>query len=248
MQTLDSWQLIHSGDASHFVTALCREASEHPAVHHPYLKRLASGDLPDMEFALRDYAFQYSFYGAEFPSYLEGVIGGLRYPRHREVLCENLVEEKGKPGSTELADRPHTELFKHFQIATGVDAAYLARAEPCTTALVWRDLFLQKCQSRQEGVGLGGIGIATELVVPTMYSYILDGIRRHSTLTAEESFFFELHAQCDSRHGNDLREITQELSEKIDCREAVRFGVFSSLNLRKAFWDIMLSRAVARAH
>lgn len=245
MQTLDSWQLIHSGDASDFVAALCREAGEHPAVHHPYLKRLASGDLPDIGFALRDYAYQYSFYGSEFPSYLEGVIGGLEDPAHREVLRSNLEEEKGDAESADPSELPHVELFRRFQVAAGVDEGFIARTPPCTTSLIWRDLFLQKCQSRQEGVGLGAVGIATEFVVPTMYRYILDAIERHTQVTSEQALFFRLHTECDTRHAKDLRGITEALSEKIECREAIRFGVVSSLNLRKAFWDILLSRAVA---
>ena len=245
MDTLDSWQLVARGSAEDFVTALSREALEHPAVHHPYLKRLASGDLPRMDIALRDYAFQYSFYGAEFTAYLEGVIGGLISTRHREVLRENLEEEKGEPGSDDIDQMPHTDLFRLFRNAVGADEDYLAKAKPCTTVLVWRDLFLQKCQSRQEGVGLGAIGIATEMVVPTMYDYILKGIKNNSQLTPREYHFFELHAVADDEHGQDLVNITIDLAKQYDLREAIRFGVFSSLNLRRAFWDIMLSRAVA---
>ena len=85
-----SWELLHQGSAEDFISALCTEALEHPAVNHQYLQRLASGNLPDMAFAIRDYCHQYYFYSAEFTSYLEAVIGGLNSATHREVLRENL--------------------------------------------------------------------------------------------------------------------------------------------------------------
>ncbi|MCG8589137.1 MAG: hypothetical protein MJE66_07580, partial [Proteobacteria bacterium] len=78
---MESWQLITDGTPRQFVDALVRESRAHAAVRHPYLEFLAKGELPDVPGALRDYAFQYSFYSAEFPSYVEGVIGGLQSPR-----------------------------------------------------------------------------------------------------------------------------------------------------------------------
>ena len=241
----DSWQLLSTGDAEEFVDTLRREAGEHPAVHHTYLKRLAAGDVPNIVDALRDYAYQYSFYGAEFPSYVEGVLGGLTRSDHRDVLLENLHEEKGDPDSDDLDKMPHTRLFGLFKRAVGATQEYERNTSPCTTVLVWRDLFLQKCQSRQNGVGVGAIGLGTELVVPTMYRYILESIIEHTDLTPRDYHFFNLHVECDAEHARDLMNITTELASDHDVREAVRFGVFSSLNLRKAFWDVMLSRAVA---
>jgi len=241
----DSLRLLHRGTAEEFIAALKEEALAHPAVHHPFLRRLAAGELRDTTSALRDYAFQYRFYGREFPSYLEGVIGSLKSDRHRRVVLQNLSEEKGDPTSDSLDEMPHTRLFDIFCQAIGVDEAYLASHEPCITVTVWRDLFLQKCQSRQEGVALAAIGMATEMVVPAMYGHILSAIREHTSLSAREGYFFELHASCDEAHAAALLEITTELADRRDLREAIRFGTISALNLRKAFWDVMLSRADA---
>jgi pyrroloquinoline quinone (PQQ) biosynthesis protein C len=240
----ESWELLTQGDAEDFVATLCAEALDHPAVHHPYLERIGSGDLPDVAWALRDYAYQYAYYSQAFPEYLEGVIATLTCDAHRRLLLENLEEERGDPGASDLDHVPHTELFARFRRAIGVDDAYLARHKPITTVEVWRDLALQKFRSPQVGVGVGAIGIGTELVVPTIYTYILEGIRDHTTLAPEDYYFFTLHAQCDQAHAADLRQVTVDVASDATTREAIRFGVFSALNLRKAFWDIMLSRAL----
>ncbi|MCA9581449.1 MAG: iron-containing redox enzyme family protein [Myxococcales bacterium] len=244
MEPTPSWKLLTSGDPATFVAAVCREAKEHPAVHHPYLVRLSQGDLPDIQGALRDYAFQYSFYGTDFVSYLEGVIGSLPFERQRDVIRENLEEEKGDPKSTDLDRIPHVKLFQMFREAIGANEEYRKTNKACTTVLVWRDLFLQKCNSRQLGVALGGMGIGTEYVVPTIYGYILKAIREHTKLSREDAYFFELHSQCDDHHAEDLNNIAVELASEPDVREALRFGALSALNLRKAFWDLMLARAV----
>ena len=240
----ESWELITHGSAEEFVDTLCNEARDHPAVDHAYLERIASGELPDVRWALRDYAYQYAVYSREFPRYLEGVIASLDCEGHRRLLLENLEEERGDPNSTDLDQVPHTELFERFSRAIGVDAEYAARSKPSTTVEVWRDLALQKCRSEQPGVGVGAIGIGTEFVVPPIYTYILEGIRQYTDLDERDYYFFTLHAQCDQAHAADLRKISIDVAEDPGHREALRFGVFSALNLRKAFWDIMLARAV----
>jgi pyrroloquinoline quinone (PQQ) biosynthesis protein C len=240
----ETWELITKGTPTEFVDALSNEALDHPAVHHPYLVRIASGDLPDVAWALRDYAYQYAFYSSEFPNYLLGVIENLVSAAHRETLMENLAEERGDPTSDRLEHQPHTELFARFQRAIGIDDAYRAENKPSTTVEVWRDLALQKCRSEQIGVAVGAIGIGTEFVVPTLYTYLLEGIRRFTSLRPDDYFFFTLHATCDQEHAADLREITIELAGPPEHREAIRFGALSALNLRKAFFDIMLSRAM----
>ncbi|MCA9602337.1 MAG: iron-containing redox enzyme family protein, partial [Myxococcales bacterium] len=156
MEKKASLELISKGTPAEFVEALGREALDHSAVHHTYLKRLSNGELPDMEGALRDYAYQYSFYGRDFVNYLEGVIGSLPLQRQRDVIYENLEEEKGDPRATAIEHMPHTKMFQMFRRSVGVDENYERTTKACTTVLVWRDLFLQKCNSRQLGVALGG--------------------------------------------------------------------------------------------
>lgn len=239
-----SWALLHTGSAQAFVEALCEDAMHHPAVHHPYLKRLASGDLPDVRQAVRDYCHQYYFYSAEFTSYLEAVIGGLDSAVHRDILRSNLDEEKGIGDAVNADEIPHTELFQRFRRAAGVSEQYDLDNKPSTTVIAWRDLFLQKCQSRQSGVGVGAIGIATEMIVSTIYGYLHTAVKNHTDLTAEDYLFLELHLDCDDEHAEQLKQISIEMAEDSEVREALRFGVLSSLNLRNAFWDVMLARAL----
>jgi pyrroloquinoline quinone (PQQ) biosynthesis protein C len=241
-----SWAYLYQGSAEAFVDALCADARAHPAVNHPYLQRLASGDLPDVPAAIRDYCHQYFFYSGGFTRYLEAAINGLQSPAHREVLRQNLAEERGEADPANPQGLPHTVLFQRFRRAAGVSPAFEAETPPSTTVCVWRDLFLQKCQSAQPGVGVGAIGIGTELVVSSIYRYLYEAVTRHTALSAEDCLFLTLHLDCDDQHAEALRQVSVELAAEPGLREALRFGALSSLNLRQAFWDVMLARALAR--
>ena len=79
-----------------WVDQLTTMALQHRAVQHPYLKALADGTLPDLRFALEDFACHYNGYSAHFPRYLTALIARLEDPAHRRALLENLTEESGE--------------------------------------------------------------------------------------------------------------------------------------------------------
>ena len=238
-----SSRYLFSGTAAQFVGALAADAQAHGAVHHEYLQRFSQGDLPCMRFAIADFSLQYATYSSGFTSYLQAVINSLHSAEHRHQLQDNLAEEQGLLDDTGH-HIPHAQLFERFRRAAGVSEQQEAEFRPCVTATTWRDLFLQKCQSSQNGVGLGAIGIGTELVVSAIYTQIRQGLREHSALSDADCLFFDLHIDCDDGHADELLRITEDLCSDAEHREAVRFGAISALNLRNAFWDVMLSRSL----
>lgn len=237
--------LIHEGSASDFLTALLQEVETHPALNHEYLKRLSNGALPNVDAALRDYAYNYSLYSDNFVRYLDAVIAGIKNERHRELIRENLLEEEGDPMAVELEHKPHTEIFADFKARIGINDQYLASTEICDTVRFWSETFMSCCKNERNGCGLGAIGIATELIVPEIYQHFIDAIEQHSTFENDTSLFFRLHMDCDAGHGKDLLKIIKDVAAEPSEREAIRFGTFIALDLRNAFWDAMLARALA---
>lgn len=240
-----SWALLHVGSPEAFVHELCAEARNHSAVRHVYLQRLASGRLPDIQGAIRDFCHQYHFYSRGFPNYLKAVISRLHSASHRDVVRKNLEEEEGWDPKNP-ANVPHTELFGRFRRAAGVDEDFENRNAVCATAKIWSELFLQKCQAPQSGVGLGAIGVATEMIVSQVYRYLYEAIVRHTKMTADDYLFLTLHMECDDQHAEALKAISIELAEDPCEREALRFGALAALELRQLFWDGMLARAMSR--
>jgi len=241
-----SLNFLHSGTSEKFISALIKEINNHPAVNHPYLIKLSKGLFPNPAEAIKDYAHQYSFYSLWFVRYLKGVIKSMPSKRLELELIENIKEEEGDENAIELKKRPHVEIFQHFKKSIGVDEIYIAKNPPSTTAILWRNLFLQKCDSDILGVGIGAIGLATEFIVPRIYTYITKSIENQSNFPDSSSLFFRLHIDCDQAHAQKIIDITTEIAENIASREAIRFGVISALNLRNAFWDSQHSRALLK--
>lgn len=57
-------------EADVFFQSLIAQSLDHRAVQHPYLQALANGSVPDLEWALRDFAKQYFGYSTHFTRYL----------------------------------------------------------------------------------------------------------------------------------------------------------------------------------
>ena len=85
-----------------FVERLRTEALGSSAIDHPYLRALKNGDLPDFDWALKDFAFQYGVYSSGFVQYLSAVIERLSCEEHRKILQENLADEQGNLHDIEL--------------------------------------------------------------------------------------------------------------------------------------------------
>jgi len=235
---------------SAFIDRLSADALTSYAVNHPYLRAMREGRLPNMALAIQDFAFQYGLYSRQFVQYLLAVIENLNDEQHKEILLGNLVEEQGDVHDVELPPdvlasiegKPHALLYRDFQEAVGVDMDYQEQAAQSQTVILWRDQFLQLCQM-DECVGVGAIGIGTELIVSSIYNQILEGLKSHSELTMVERVFFDLHSQCDDEHAAQMISIAKDLAQDSMACERIEYGTKMAINMRIQFWDKMLERA-----
>lgn len=240
---------IHSFDTSP-IKRISAQALTSNAVNHPYLSAIQNGDFPNMELVIKDFAFEYAIYSSQFTRYLSAVIDHLRNPKHQQILLENLTEEQGDTHDVELPPDvlasidgiPHSQLFQRFQTAVGIDEDYRNTHIQSQTSTLWRDQFLQLCQI-DECVGIGAIGIGTEFIVSSIYQQILKGLEKHTELTMSDHVFFDLHSQCDDEHAAQMLSIAKDLSHDDTNAERIEYGAKMAINMRVAFWDVMLARA-----
>ena len=237
----------NSSSNEEFVRGLETYARAHYALTHPYLSRMANGDFPDMLGAIRDFAHQYSFYSSHFTQYLRCVLDNLENPAHIEDLLENLEEEEGRMLPDMALDHPkagmsHAELFNDFKRAIGVDEAYKVENPAVETVTKWRKSMLVTCSSGP-AAGVGAIGFATETIVPQVYQQILTGIVSHTDMHQDDYIFFEIHAECDIQHSEDLINIASDLVHTSESRRAMRNATARILNMRSRLWDDLLARA-----
>jgi pyrroloquinoline quinone (PQQ) biosynthesis protein C len=235
-----------------FVNRISAEALDSAAVNHQYLGAMATGDFPNTDLAFKDFAFQYSLYSTGFTRYVSAVIKNLSSAKHKKILHCNLAEEQGETTDMALpADvldsitgQPHSNLFRRFQEALGVNAEFKKTAVQCQTGVLWGKQFLQLCKMNQY-VGIGAIGIGTELIVSRVYNQILAGLKAHSNLTPTQHVFFNLHSECDEEHAAQIALITEDLAQNSMACEQIEFGVKMAINMRTIFWDKMLERALS---
>ena len=241
--------------ADRFVSDLAAGALRHRAVNHPYLQALAKGDLPDLRWALTDFARQYYGYSLHFPRYLTAVISRLENPTHRNSLLENLTEESGSYEEEELQELeeigvdptwivsiPHPQLFQRFARALGVDFgdAYCEADQ----VVCWREVFLQLLTGSSSAEALGALGLGTENIVSTMYGHFVEALENLGELHPRDTVFFKLHTAVDDHHQAALHAISVDLAHNNEGCADLRRGMLKALNLRSAFWDWMHARAL----
>ncbi|WP_269618235.1 TenA family transcriptional regulator [Zhongshania sp. BJYM1] len=236
--------------AATFVRRLGEEALKSSAVSHPYLQALQKSDFPDVDMAWRDFAFQYGLYSSQFTRYLKALISNLRNVSHQKILLSNLAEEKGHIADGELPSevlasiegQSHAQLFQRFQQALGVNPEDPTSLSEDLAGGLWSRRFLALCNTN-EYVGVGAIGIGTELIVSNIYQQILSGLKSYDALTMQQRVFFDLHSSCDDDHAEQMLIVASELATDEEACAQIEFGVKSALDLRTAFWDALLERA-----
>jgi pyrroloquinoline quinone (PQQ) biosynthesis protein C len=249
--------LSESFDVDGWLDGVIAESVRHRAVNHPYLQRLAAGDLPDMKWALRDYATQYYGYSAHFPRYLTAVISRLKHPEHRQLLIQNLLEEGGHLEREErlalqrldidpawIDGVPHPQLFRSLQERLG--ARPFEEGDPASLDVIcWREMFLSTLVHGSSAEAIGALGLGTEGIVKHFYRYLLQAMQRFSGLQRRDYVFFELHCLVDDGHTAALNRIARDLAHEPEGRRELRKGMVKALNLRVRFWDWMLERATS---
>ena len=239
------------------VEALAAEALSHLAVNHPYLKAMASGDLPDATAALADFAHHYYGYSAHFPRYLTALISKLERPDHRAALLDNLTEESGQYDEEELAElqlygvqpdwivgNPHPQLFQRFRQALGVTNTHAA--DDHIEVVCWREMFLTILINGSAAEALGALGLGTETIVQSIYQPFVDAIERIGSLSPEDSVFFPLHTAVDDHHQATLKAIATDFAATPQGRADLAKGMHKALALRDAFWGWLHERAKAQ--
>ena len=237
-----------------FLAGLNKEGISHRSVQHPYLLALRDGKLPDMKWALADFARQYNGYSSHFPRYLTTVIGRLERPEHRIALMENLTEESGQYEEEEFDELakigiekewitgiPHPLLFRRFCLAAGVDE--LGPESDAVEVICWREMFLSVLSGGSAAEALGALGLGTESIVSTMYKYFLPALKVLS-VPASETVFFPLHAAVDDHHQATLLDISRHYASTPQGRIDLLKGMRKALALRAAFWDWLHTRAL----
>ena len=185
---------------------------------------------------LREYLHGASIYGSHFHEYLQNLIERMEDIPIRKTLIHNLNEERGysSDGKIKVGDA-HTVLFSDLK--NRLDAvAPVGEVSPHPLVEQVQSLIRQKMRSEDVMVGVGSIIFGSEMIVPRLYSRIVEFI---DCAGLPETFrsFFKLHIECDQNHSAAaLKALSLSRLSVVDM-DMLEFGAISAMNLRSAMFD-----------
>ena len=158
---------------------------------HPFYLAWTRGELSRA--ALQDYARQYYYHVAAFPTYVSAVHAQCDDPSTRKELLNNLVdEEAGSPN--------HPELWLNFAEGLGVSDrdAQNTKKWPETKNLI--DTFRSVCRDGSTAEGLAAL-YAYESQIPAICESKIDGLKKHYAFTDPKYYeYFSVHIEADREH------------------------------------------------
>lgn len=182
----------------------CRELSAvHPLWTHEFLGRCRSGQLILPE--VRVLAIQMYKFSKAFNRILARIMSCCPDEFAQLVILENLFDEMGGGN----LKHTHTELFRRFTRALGIDDDTLEATppEPETQAMI--ETYLDSSYQYGYLAALGAICFASEGIVNSLYSQLRAGIVGTAPLSKEAMSFFEVHIDLDDEHAAHLEALIE---------------------------------------
>jgi SAM-dependent methyltransferase len=238
-----------------FVASLEYYAKHHRAVTHHLLANLASASFGKKETAdmLLMFLSAYRNFNSGFVDIVETLIGLLDNEGHVETLGENLREEMGEYDDETLmaceamgirresiAGVPHRELFRGLLefVETVLQRSYSRFIPPnICEKLNFAIDYARECG--RLGL-LSVLYFGSELIVPYIYSSILQGLRNSINVTNEDAKFLILHIDMDQDHARALREIIVENCRTKADRLVLAQCTKMMLDARVTFCDLLI--------
>lgn len=208
--------------------ALDLEIASHPALNHAFLERFSQEPLTLGQ--LRAFGLQHYQLVRVFTSYMTNLIA--RRPDWAGSLRGVLADEFG----AHSIFRSHVHLYRNFLKGLGLRDEDWGRVklEPETKSFIEAHLTLSREGDAIEA--LGAIGPGHELSIPVMFSFLLEGLRRNTTMTVELEYF-PLHIAQDKEHAVAFQDLIDRFAPDAGSAARARRGALFSLDLRAHFWS-----------
>jgi len=219
--------------AAQFVAELERYTKNHPAVNHHFLENLACAAFGEEETAdllLRFFA-AYSKFNSGFVPNVRRLIDVLDTKEHKAVLKENLREEEGYYGEETYAELekmgisregvaniPHPVLYREMidTLEKKLKRSYAAFV-PENIADIMKKVSVDLVSGGKIGL-LAAIYFGSELIVPQLYTRLLQGLRNSCGISNQDARFLILHIDMDHDHADKLRKVVMANCKTRDDR------------------------------
>jgi len=218
-------------DAQSFIASLEEEILQHEAVHHPFLKRFSSEHLSLEQ--VQTFGLQHYQLVKIFLNYMTNLLPKIPDKDAEDLFRVVFDDEFGQHSIF----RSHPALYRNCLKGLGLPDSSWGRVKLLPEVVQYLEAHLQLTREDDFLVGLGAVGPAHEFAIPTMFGYIIQGLKKNTHLTEEEIEYFTFHIVQDKEHAVVFNQLIARHVETEVGQHRLREGAMRSLAHRKTFWD-----------
>jgi len=204
----------------------------HPVMTHPFWQRFRQGALST--FQLRAFSLQYYQHVKRTRLYAAAVLARTPIEEIQSALTSILWDEYGQ-GNIE---KTHPAQFRKMLRSLDLREADWEHTEPLPELEMYSDIHFRLCTQYNFWTGLGVVGIAMELPIPTLYQYLVEGFTRSGLKEDILEFFIE-HGPMDIQHAGLLNQAMRPHLKNEEDPRALCTGALRSLDARSILMDGM---------
>jgi pyrroloquinoline-quinone synthase len=218
-------------DAQAFIHSLEQEILHHEAVHHPFLKRFATEKITVGQ--IQTFGLQHYQLVKVFVNYMTNVLPKIPDQDASSLFRVVFDDEFGQ----HTIFRSHPALYRNFLKSLGLSDEAWGRVSLLPEIEGFIEGHMALTRGQDFIFALGAIGPGHEFSIPTMFTYLIDGIKKSTDLSDEDVEYFSLHIEEDKEHAVVFNQLISRHVVTEDGQKRLRDGAMRSLSLRKQFWD-----------
>jgi pyrroloquinoline quinone (PQQ) biosynthesis protein C len=134
----------------------------------------------------------------------------------------------------------HPALFRRYLRALGVTAEAAGQVRPLPETEAFVREYEEVCRVASWLEALGALGPGTECVVPSIYTFLLEGIQASDALAADDYLFWTIHVHCDEGHGRNIIAALEPYARTAADRATIARGARRVLEARRRWFDGLL--------
>jgi len=218
-------------DPQSFIKSLEEETLRHEAVQHPFLLRFAADALTPVQ--IQTFGLQHYQLVKVFVNYMANVLPKIPDKDAADLFRKVFDDEFGQY----TIFRSHPALYRNFLKALGLKDEDWGRVPLLPETAQFIEGHMQLTRGSDFLYALGAVGPGHEFSIPTMFTYIVRGLTKNSSLSEDQTEYFRCHIEQDVEHAKIFNRLIARHVETADGQTRLREGTMRSLSLRKHFWD-----------
>lgn len=219
-------------DHNNFIHILDLQIESKHLLKHDFYQAWSRGELSRE--CLQEYAKEYYQHVKAFLSYLSDLISRANDPVTREILTQNLKEEKdGCPN--------HPELWKNFVFALGVTETELSNHKPSFAMESLIANFHRICNEQLVSAGIAAL-YAYESQIPEICLSKIEGLKQHYHMNNPKDWeYFSVHLAADKEHAAQERALLRSHISETN-QQSIFIAVNETLDVLWNFLSSMCER------